>query len=157
MTYIRGASQSNIQVITNSTGYSSQSISDTVVAVNGTEVIYTPSLNSLGVIYECNYTIYWDPDTMGSYICGRLQESTDGGSSWTTITGSEVMDGSWGEGDSDTFILHFIHRLEPWVGSKKLRLAAHSYTNQSETTIGKCVTAGQSTVKSLPQVFIYEV
>ena len=157
MSYIKGASQSNMQVVTNSTGYSTQTIYSTLVAVSGTEVTYTPSLNSLGVIYECNYTIYWNPDGAGSYHCVRLQQSTDDGSTWSTITGSELYEGTYGETDYDTFILHFAHRLEPWTGSKKLRLAARSYGSAFDYTIGKCYTAGNSTIKSLPQVFIYEV
>ena len=158
MTYIRGLRQSNIQMLTNSTGYTTQSnISASVTAINGTEITYTPSSNSSGVIYECNYTIYWNPDPTGSYSCIRLQESTDNGNSWSTIHGTEAMEGSWGETDYDCFICHFVHRLEPWSGSKKLRLATHSYTIGTEFTIGKCYTAGNQTVKSLPQILIYEV
>ena len=158
MTYIRGARQNNMQVVTNSTGYSTQSyISASVTAINGTEVTYTPSSNSLGIIYECNYTIFWNPDAAGSYSCIRLQESTDNGNSWSTIPGTEAMEGSWGETDWDCFILHFIHKLDPWTGSKKLRLASHSYTTGTEFTVGKCLTAASQTIKSLPQVFIYEV
>ena len=157
MSYIRGASQSNMQVVTNSTGYSTQTIYSTLTTISGTEITYTPGSNCLGVIYECNYTIYWNPDGIGSYNCVRLQESTDDGNSWSTINGSEAIEGSWGETDYDTFILHYAHKLESWSGSKKLRLATHSFTNQSEFTIGKCYTAGNQTIKSLPQVFIYGV
>tara|TARA_Y100001970_G_scaffold109795_1_gene137127 strand:- start:13181 stop:13654 length:474 start_codon:yes stop_codon:yes gene_type:complete len=157
MSYIRGASKSNMQVVTNSTGYSTQTMSSTLVAVTGTEVTYTPGSNCLGVIYECNYTIYWNPDGMGSYQNIRLQESTDDGSTWSTITGTELHEGTYGEADYDTFIMHFTHRLEPWSGSKKLRLAARAYAALFEYTIGKCYTAGGSTIKSLPQVFVYEV
>tara|TARA_S200000501_G_scaffold91487_1_gene84822 strand:- start:223 stop:696 length:474 start_codon:yes stop_codon:yes gene_type:complete len=157
MSYIRGASQSNMQVVTNSTGYSTQTMGSTLAAITGTEVTYTSSLSSLGVVYECNYTIYWNPDGMGSYHCVRLQESTDDGSTWSTITGSEVLEGTYGESDYDCFCVHFKHRLEPWTGSKKLRLAARSYASSMDYTIGKCYTAGASTIKSLPQVFIYEV
>ncbi len=157
MSYIRGASQSNMQVVTNSTGYSTQTMSVTLTAVSGTEVTYTPSSNSLGVTYECNYTIHWDPDGYGSYHCIRLQESDDDGSTWSTVTGSEVLEGTWGETDYDTFIMHFAHRLEPWSGSKKLRLAARAYSAAAEYTIGKCLTAGDQTIKSLPQVLVYEV
>ena len=157
MSYVRGASQSNIQVVTNSTGYSTQVMNLTLSAVTGTEVTYTPGSNCLGIIYECNYTIYWNPDISGSYHDVRLQESTDGGSTWSTINGTEIHEGTYGEADSDCFILHFIHRLEPWSGSKKLRLAARAYSSTVEYTIGKCYTAGNQTIKSLPQVFIYEV
>ena len=158
MSYIRGANQSNMQVVTNSTGYSTQEMNVTLAPVAGTEVTYVPGSICLGVIYECNYTIYWNPDGQGSYHDVRLQESNDGGSSWSTINGTEVHEGTYAsEIDSDCFILHFIHRLEPWVGSKKLRLAARAYASNVEYTIGKCYTAGNQTIKSLPQVFIYEV
>tara|TARA_B100001059_G_C17804935_1_gene568534 strand:- start:1448 stop:1957 length:510 start_codon:yes stop_codon:yes gene_type:complete len=157
MSYIRGLSQSNIKVVSNSTGYDTQTIYSTLAAVSGTEITYTPSLCSLGVVYECNYTIYWNPDGMGSYHCVRLQESDDGGSTWSTITGTQAMEGTYGETDYDTFICHYTHRLEPWTGSKKLRLASRSWADIADYTIGKCYTAGSQTIKSLPQVFIYEV
>ena len=157
MSYIRGASQSNMQVVTNSTGYSTQTIYSSLVEVIGTEVTYTPSLSSLGVVYECNYTIYWNPDGTGSYHCVRLQESTDDGSTWSTINGTQAMEGTYGEADYDCFCVHFTHRLESWTGSKKLRLAARSWSGIADYTIGKCYTAAGATIKSLPQVFIYEV
>lgn len=157
MTYIRGLKQSNIQVVTNSTGYSTQNISTTVVAIAGTEITYTPKTKNLGIVYECNYTMYWNPDGSYSYHCVRLQESTDGGSTWSTIPGSEAMEGSGGEADYDTFCLHYTHLLENWSGSKMLRLAARSYSSTSEYTIGKCYTSSNATIKSLPQVIVYEV
>ena len=157
MSYIRGTSQSNMQVVTNSTGYSTQTIYTSLVAVSGTEVTYMPSSSSLGVMYECNYTIYWNPDGTGSYHCVRLQESDDDGTTWSTIAGSEVLEGTYGEADYDCFCVHFSHRLDSWSGSKKLRLAARANDSSTEYTIGKCYTAAGATIKSLPQVFIYEV
>ena len=157
MTFIKGSKISNMKVVTNNSGYSTQTVNSTLVAMSGTEIEYTPSINCSGVVYECNYTIYWNPDGSGSYHCIRLQESNDSGSSWSTVAGSEVLEGTYGEADYDTFILHFVHKLEAWSGSKMLRLAVRSYSNIADYTIGKCYTAGNTVYKSLPQVFIYEV
>ena len=157
MTYIRGLRQNNIQVVTNSTGYSTQNISTSLVAVSGTEITYTPKTRNLGIVYECNYTMYWNPDGSYSYHCIRLQESTDGGSTWSTIPGSESLEGTGGEADYDTFCLHYTHLLSPWEGPKMLRLAARSYATYSEYTIGKCYTSSNTVIKSLPQVLVYEV
>ena len=160
MSYIKDSNMSNIsnlKLLTNTSGYSTQQMSTTLSYVSGTEIDYSPNTNCTGVVYECNYTIYHDPSPSSSYACMRLQESTDGGSSWSTIAGSECLEGTFGETDYDAFCMHFYHKLATWSGSKKLRLAARSYHVGGEYTIGKGVTAGNVVTKSLPQVFVYEV
>jgi hypothetical protein len=160
MTFIIESITSNInnmKVLTNNTGYSTQEMSTALTGIDGTEIEYTPTANCNSVVYECNYTIYWNPDPSSSYACIRLQESTDDGSTWTTISGSECLEGTFDETDYDAFCLHFKQKLTTWSSSKKLRLAGRAYHSTGRYTIGKGITAGNVITKSIPQVFVYEV
>ena len=159
MTYIKGSNElKNFEVVKNYGGsYSMQQYSTTLVAMTGTEVAYTPSSDSSVVVYECYYTIYWNPDGSGSYSCIRLQESTDDGSTWSTISGTKAMEGTSGSADYDTFCMNFKFILSPWTGAKKLRLATRSHTTSTEFTVGKLYTSSSVTTTSCPQVIVYEI
>tara|TARA_E500000331_G_C17260029_1_gene714838 strand:+ start:1472 stop:1945 length:474 start_codon:yes stop_codon:yes gene_type:complete len=137
------------------TGFSSEPVSTTIEYYPGTEVTYTPTTGASKVIYECNFSISWSPDASSSYSCSRLQYSTDGGSSWSTIQGTQMLEGN--KSPSSDYHFHvFKHSyiLDTWSGERKIRLAGRSYDSSVDFTVGGAL--GSNSV-SCPHVSIYSV
>ena len=143
------------------TSFTQEVISTTIEYVPGTEVTYTPATGASKVIYECNYQTSWEPDSTSSYINSRLQYSTDGGSSWTTIAGTQLIEGNSSSSiDYNWHQFSYIHILDTWSGERKLRLAVRSWDSSTEFTVGKSYNAIPSAgvgVGSCPHVSIYSV
>ena len=159
MTYIRKKGIKNLKYHFDSSGFSKQTISTTLVGYNGTEVSYTPDPNSTSVVYEANYGISWSPDGNGSYPCTRLQYSTDNGNSWVTYSGTRSVEGSFSsEIDYDWFQVFYTFIVPSWLGTRKLRLAGRSYATSAEFTIGEQLYASNTAgVDSIPNIIIYSV
>ena len=139
--------------------FSKEVISTTVEYFPGTEVTYTPTSGASKVIYECDFQVSWNPDAQGSYVYGRLQESTDGGGSWTTILGTHAADGTYSAGsDYDWFPVRYVFTINAWSGSKKLRVVGRTDSAIQEFTFGKSwsVPSGEGPAAP-PHVSIYSV
>tara|TARA_B100000427_G_scaffold309569_1_gene298698 strand:+ start:2204 stop:2686 length:483 start_codon:yes stop_codon:yes gene_type:complete len=131
--------------------FSQEDISTTVEYFPGTEVTYTPTSGASKVIYECDFQVSWNPDARGSYIYGRLQESTDGGSSWSTISGTYASDGTFSAAsDYDWFQVRYIFVINSWSGSKKLRIVGRTSSTSQEFTIGRSWNASGSEGSDAP-------
>ena len=142
------------------TSFTKEVISTTLEYFPGTEVTYTPTSGASKVIYECDFQISWNPDAKGSYVYGRLQESTDGGSSWSTISGAYASDGTFSAAsDYDWFQVRYIFVINSWSGSKKLRIFGRTASTNQEFTIGRSWGANQSEEGPAvpPHVSIYSV
>ena len=141
------------------TSFTKEIIGTTIEYYPGTEVTYTPTSGASKVIYECSFQNAWNPDGVGSYSCSRLQYSTDNGSSWTDISGSKLMCGSWSSNIDyvwNTYL--WVFTLDAWSGERKIRLAGRAYNSLTEFTIGRSysVPAAEGT-GSCPHVSIYSV
>lgn len=140
------------------TSFTKEAISTNLEYYPGTEVTYTPTPGADKVVYECTYMTADSPDNRGSYICTRLQYSTDNGSSWTTIAGTQMLEGSYNS-QSDYVYHNFMYTfiLDYWSGERKLRLAGRADSSSTEYTIGRTFNSGGEGVGSCPHVTIYSV
>ena len=88
------SAKKHIKNVTNLIDYSAsaQSISTTLTAYNGTELTYTPSNNASNVVIEVNISLSFMPDINQTLANTRLQESTDGGSTWADLDGFKLFD-----------------------------------------------------------------
>tara|TARA_B100000212_G_scaffold110904_2_gene82517 strand:+ start:16977 stop:17468 length:492 start_codon:yes stop_codon:yes gene_type:complete len=143
------------------TSFTKQAVTTTIIYYPGTEVTYTPVTGATKVIYECNFQIAWNPDNTSSYSCSRLQYSTDGGTSWTTISGTQLIEGN--ESPSADYQWHNIKNtyvLDAWSGERKLRLAGRAHRYTEEFTFGRnyntIPTSGEGS-GCCPHVSIYSV
>jgi hypothetical protein len=145
------------------TSYSKQAITATgsVIAYNGTEITYTPDSNAAYVVYDCNFQVSWDPDSQSSQPCHRLEESTNGGVTWTTINSTRIIEGSEAPYLSDDYKWHNFHLtfvLSAWTGQRMFRLAGKPHQSSSEYTIGRSYNANNSEgAGSCPHVSMYSV
>ena len=138
--------------------FSQEDISTTIEYFPGTEVTYTPTSGASKVIYECDFQIAWNPDAKGSYVYGRLQESTDGGSSWSTISGTYAADGTFSsDSDYDWFPVRYIFVINSWSGSKKLRIVGRTAGTSQEFRIGRSWGVSDEGPDVPPHVSIYSV
>ena len=159
MSYIRESSFQKKEFLVDTSNFTKQTVSTTVVGYDGTTITYTPEFNSTNVIYEVNFTIAWNPDADGSYPCTRVQYSSDNGSSWNTISGTEVIQGTKSaEDDYDWINMSYTYILDSWSGERKIRLAGRSYNSSTEFMIGRQYYASYSEgVSCCPHVSIYSV
>ena len=141
--------------------FSKQVISTTIVGYSGTEVTYTPATGASKVVYECHFQTSWNPDPYANYHHVRLQYSTDSGSSWTDISGTQLTEGNWsGAQDLLWYLYSYIHVIDTWSGERKLRLAGRTVDSYNEFTIGKSYNAIPSSGEgsaACPHVSIYSV
>ena len=141
--------------------FTKQVVSITVVGYNGTEVTYTPAANASKVVYECHFQTSWDPDPYANYHSVRLQYSTNGGSSWTDIPGTQMTEGNWsGAQDYLWYQFSYVHILDTWSGERKLRLAGKTVDTYNEFTIGRSYNTIPSSGEgppACPHVSIYSV
>ena len=120
------------------TSFVKQAIGTTLTALNDTEVTYTPATGAKAVVYECDCTIAWSPDATGSYMCARLQYSTDGGSTWNTYAGSQIFAGNNSSaGDYNWHAYNFAFQVPAWTGARDLRITARAHTTSTEFTWGR--------------------
>ena len=142
-------------------GFAKQVVSTVVVGYNGTEVTYTPATGASKVVYECHFQTSWNPDASANYNISRLQYSTDGGSSWTSIPGTQLNEGNWsGANDTLWYLYTYVHVLDAWSGERKLRIAGRSWDTYNEFTIGRSYNSIPSSGEgsdSCPHVSIYSV
>lgn len=143
------------------TSLTEEVISTTVEYYPGTEVTYTPVPGTDKVVYECSYQISWSPDEKGSYFCTRLQYSTDNGSSWTDVSGAQMLEGNYNsQTDYVWYNLMYVFILDAWSGERKIRLAGMANGTSVEYTIGRSYDSAPSQgvgVGSCPHVTIYSV
>ena len=137
MGYLNASSLlSNVSTLADTT-FTKQAVNTTLVALNDSTITYTPSAGAKKVVFECDGAIAWSPDATGSYMCVRLQYSADGGSTWTTITGTELFAGN--DSSSNDYNWHAYSwscQVDAWTGSRQLRLYARSHTSSTEFTWG---------------------
>lgn len=139
------------------TSFTKQQLGTSIVAYNGTEITYTPPAGATSVVYECSAQFSWDPDANSSYACTRLQYSDDNGSTWNTITGTKVLDGTNSSvNDYDWFLSTWNFLIPAWSGERKLRLAGRSFNSTSECTLGRAFGVTEDTA-SCPHVSVYSI
>jgi len=140
------------------TSFTKQQLGTSIVAYNGTEITYTPPAGATSVVYECNAQFSWDPDAAKSYACTRLQYSDDNGSTWNTITGTKVLDGTTGSvNDYDCFLTNWNFLIPAWSGERKLRLAGRAFSSTNRCTLGKSFGATEDDTTSCPHVSVYSI
>ena len=128
---------SNVSTLADTT-FTKQAVSTTLVALNDSTITYTPSAGAKKVVFECDCAIAWSPDSGGSFMCVRLQYSSDGGSSWTTIGGTELFSGDGSNAsDYNWHAYTFSCQVDAWTGSRQLRLYARAHTSATEFTWGR--------------------
>lgn len=154
MTYVPKKHIKNITNLVDSS-FSTQTISTTVTAYDGTEVTYTPSDDATYVVLEVSAQIGYAPDIL-SFPNTRLQESTDNGASWSDLVGFKLFEGN-DIGDYDTRGANWIFTLPTWSGSKKLRLAGRSKSVNTEFGFGLAWQSpgGGSAFDAPPHLSIY--
>ena len=159
MSYIREKSIQKKQFLVDTASFTKQTVSATVVGYSGTEIAYTPEFNSSSVVYEVNFTVAWNPDGQGSYPCTRIQYSSDNGSSWNTISGTELLQGTFSSQiDYDWINMSYTHILDTWSGERKIRLAGRAHTSNQEFIIGRqWYGSNAEGVSCCPHVSIYSV
>ena len=148
---------SNYQFNVDTTNFAKQEVSTSVVGYSGTDIDYTPPAGASKVIYEVNFTMAWNPDGLGSYPCTRVQYSSDNGSSWNTISGTEVIEGTYStQVDYDWMNMAYTFVLDSWSGSRKIRLAGRAYLLNTEFQIGRQFYGSYAEgVSACPHVSIY--
>ena len=131
------SAKKHIKNITNLVDYSAsgQSISTTVTAHNGTELTYTPTSNATKVVIEVNHNLSFIPDNDQTLCNIRLQESTDGGTTWSDLDGFKIFEGN-DSGQYNDFSSCYVFILPTYSGSKKFRLAGRSKDSNSDYSIG---------------------
>ena len=132
------SAKKHIKNITNLADYSfspQYQITTTLVAYNGTELTYTPTSNATKVVIEVSSSLCHLPDGMLTLTNTRLQESTDGGSTWSDLDGFKLFEGNE-SGQYNTFITSYTFILPAYSGSKKFRLAGRSKSTSSEYSFG---------------------
>ena len=131
------SAKKHIKNITNLADYSfsPQSISTTVTAYNGTELTYTPTSNATNVIIEVNSPLSFPPDNNQTLCNTRLQESSDGGTTWSDLDGFKIFEGN-DSGQYNGFPVNYTFILSAYSGSKKFRLAGRSKDSSSEYSFG---------------------
>lgn len=140
------------------TSFTKQPVGTTLVKYNGTEVTYTPISGASNVVFECMYQTADTPDEKGSYICTRLQYSDDSGASWTTLSGAQMLEGSYNS-QSD-YVWHnflYVFILNAWTGERMLRLAGRAYSGSTEYTVGRSYNTSSEGVGSCPHISVYSV
>jgi len=159
LSYIKNNIIKKQEVLVDTSNFVKQEVSTTIVGYSGTEVTYTPHDDAVKVVYEANFTISWDPDATGSYPSTRLQYSDDNGSSWNTISGTELLEGTLSTAsDMDWLNMSYSFVLDPWTGSRKIRLAGRAYQATAEFTIGRQFYASFSEgAAACPHITIYSV
>ena len=139
------------------TSFTKQQLGTSIVAYNGTEITYTPPTGATSVVYECNAQFSWDPDANNSYACTRLQYSDDNGSTWNTITGTKILDGTASSvNDYDWFLSTWNFLIPAWSGERKLRLAGRAFSSTNRCTLGRAFGVTEDTA-SCPHVSVYSI
>ena len=102
-------------------------VTTNIIALEGSEITYTPYENSDLVVYEYDFQLSFENtnSTNSFYIGGRMQEYN--GSAWVDISNTAFT--YYSEGDSAAIPVAYRMILDSWSGSKQIRLAAKAWTN----------------------------
>ena len=106
-----------------------EDITTNTIALEGSEITYTPYENSDFVVYEYDFQLSFENanSTNSFYIGGRMQEYN--GSAWVDISNTGFT--YYAEGDSAAIPVAYRMILDSWSGSKQIRLAAKAWTHIS--------------------------
>jgi len=138
MSYLNDSRRLQAHTTRADTTFAKQAVGTSLVALSDTEITYTPSVYAKKVLFEVDGTIAWSPDGASSLMCVRLQYSTDGGTSWTTYTGTELFNGNKSASvDYNWHGYKWSCQVDAWTGSRMLRLAARAHTSNDEFTWGR--------------------
>jgi len=98
-------------------------------ALQGSEITYTPYGNSDFVVYECDFQLSFEiANNSNSFlICGRMQEYN--GSAWVDISNTGFS--YYAEGDKAAIPVAYRMILDSWSGSKQIRLAVRGWSDQT--------------------------
>lgn len=164
MTYIKIPKKLQDYVHNVNTSFTSQAITATSksdnTAFDSTEVTYTPHNDALKVVYEISFQIVWNPDVNHNMMSFRLEYSTDNGSSWSDLSGTQGFIGTQSSSPAESAWSVYTYRciLDTWVGERKIRANGPSWSTNSQYTLGRSYNANDSTgVGSCPHVSIYSI
>ena len=103
---------------------------NTYETIVGSEISYVPFANSSNVVYEISF---YSQKTQNGGVLFQildLEESTDGGSSWSIINAKfkKNYGNSGSSSQENRYYIHYRYVLSSWSGEKHLRLrtATHS-------------------------------
>lgn len=113
------------------TSVNAQVINQTVSAINGTSVSFTPTIQTQHIIYECFFQFNYQPDTnSGLYI--ELFENQ--GSGFTGL-GNNFCITELGNNVAFENVSNIKFILPYYNGSRTYELRARTYSNSFETSI----------------------
>ena len=118
----------NEQVVVTSNPTITQDVTVNAIALEGSEITYTPYENSNYVIYEYDFQLSFETlSTNDSYFLnGRMQEYN--GSAWVDINNTGFCFYSDSDYKAEPVAYRMI--LDSWSGSKQIRLALKGLTHQ---------------------------
>ena len=111
---------------------SSQLLSTSYQTLNGSSLIYTPHPQAKHVIYEYTFGYSWIPDT--KTILQILIEQETSGTYSSLGTEWRRLSPSFSDLASGAVTCNMFWILDPWEGSKGLRLRSKAYSNDHEAT-----------------------
>lgn len=164
MTYIKNNKLQNY-VHNVDTNFTSQVITSTSksnnTALDGTEVTYTPPDNASKVVYEISFQWSWNPDAYANMLHFRLEYSTNNGSTWSDLLGTQPTLGTSQQTNPAEYAwgsLTYRCILDTWSGERKIRANAPTWASSTQYTLGRSYNASDSTgVGSCPHVSIYSI
>ena len=131
-----------VAVKTQSTAQTTQqagsSTAGSASVVNGTSISYTPDSNASKVVYECAYYCERDQWITNVQIVS-LEESTDGGSTWSEINAKYRKNYGYGGNamQSQRWYQHLLYFLPAWSGSRDFRVTVGISAGNRQTYFHK--------------------
>ena len=157
MSYLAEQSKFRNYVHNVDTSFTKEAISTAFEVYPGSTVTYTPTTGADYVVYEISAQSAWNPDANMSYMCTKLEYSTDGGSSWTDITETRLTEGNGGTlADNVWHPISLVYILDTWSGERQIRMSGRAYAHNTEYTLGRSYGVSEGT-GSCPHVSIFSV
>ena len=115
----------NEKVVVTNNPTITESWGDSLNALEGSEIDYTPYENADFVVYECDFQLSFEiTNNSNSFLmCGRMQEYN--GSAWVDINNTGFT--YYAEAGQAAIPVAYRMILDSWSGSKQIRLAVRGW------------------------------